>query len=250
MSQPRRVDAERVEMDAAPRLRVNSGAEPTPIADAISSAFPSFATMTDEQWAERDARVGAELAAVRSRPEHTIGALVERGFPRRAAEQAAIADETRSAICRLSRWLDAPDGVLVIGGTKGCGKTVAGAWWALRIARPARFVRAASFAASSRYDRDERALLLKAPALVLDDLGAEYLDASGSFLVDLDELIDVFYGDRKPLLITTNCTRDEFKARYGERVADRMRECGSYFAIADGSLRSAARQPTTRRHDL
>jgi DNA replication protein DnaC len=72
---------------------------------------------------------------------------------------------------------------------------------------------------------------------VLDDLGSEYADAKGNFLVNLDELIDTFYGDKRPLLITTNCTDSEFKQRYGARIVDRIRECGSFYGIRTASLR-------------
>ena len=102
-------------------------------------------------------------------------------------------------------------------------------------------LRAAKFAANSRYDADAREAWMLAPALVLDDLGAEYLDAKGSFLVDLDELIDTFYGDGRPLVITTNTDAAAFKARYGERIVDRLRECGVWLSIADGSMRGAKR---------
>ena len=214
------------------------------MAAAVGVALPSsIASMTDEEWAAHDARVAANLARSAAgdrstRDAERRDALLDAGFPRRALDEESTADESKSAIARVRDWLEAPEGVLVIAGTRGCGKTVAATWWAMRIAALAVFVRAATFAASSRYDRDERAVWLKAPALVLDDLGMEFLDAKGSFLVDLDELIDVFYSDRKPLLVTTNCKREVFRERYGERIADRIRECGAFFGIADGSLRS------------
>lgn len=216
------------------------------IAAAIGVALPrSLTELSDEQWAEHDARVAADRAKLEAgdrgqRDAIRRAALLDAGFPRRALDAIAVVDEGRSAIAKVKGWSAAPEGVLVIAGGYGCGKTVAATWWAMRIASVAVFVRAATFAASSRYDRDERATWLKAPALVVDDLGVEFLDAKGSFLVDLDELIDVFHGDRKPLLITTNCTTEEFRARYGGRIADRIREAGAFFAIADGSLRRRA----------
>lgn len=213
--------------------------------EAVGFAMPSSLTsMTDEEWEAHDARVAAERAALVEYTAPRRPALIANGFPRRALEESATADETRSAIMRVKTWLKAPEGVLVIAGGKGCGKTVAAAWWAMRLGSVATFIRAASFAAASRYERSDRDALLGAPALVLDDLGAEYVDAKGSFLVDLDELIDVFYGDRKPLLITTNCAIDVFRSRYGERIVDRIRECGAFFSIAEQSLRGE--RTTTR----
>jgi DNA replication protein DnaC len=219
------------------------------IATAAELALPStVATMTDDDWAAHDARIGAERSRQESADRDRCdanrrAALIAAGFPRRALDESAIADESKSAIARVKTWIAAPQGVLVLAGSKGCGKTVAATWWATRIASPAVFVRAATFAASSRYNRDERATWLGAAALVLDDLGMEFLDSKGSFLVDLDELIDVFYADYKPLLITTNSKADVFRERYGERIVDRIRECGSFFGIADASLR-ARKGPT------
>jgi DNA replication protein DnaC len=127
--------------------------------------------------------------------------------------------------------------IIVVSGAPGCGKTVGAAWWALRRKTSTKFVRASTFAAASRYDRQERTVWLKASALVLDDAGAEYSDAKGSLMVDLDELLDTFYGDRRPLLITTNCSVADFKTRYGERITDRLRECGRWISVDGGSLR-------------
>ena len=53
----------------------------------------------------------------------------------------------------------------------------------------------------------------------------------------LDELIDTFHGDRRPLLITTNCDVAGFKVRYGERIADRLRESGRWISVDGGSMR-------------
>lgn len=206
----------------------------------------SVMSMTDEQWAEHDARVAASIEAERTaqsadRQRGKRAGLSKAGFPARALEAARVADESKSAIVRVKSWEPEDESVLVLSGSPGCGKTVAAAWWAMRRNQPPAFVRATTFAASSRYDRETRAAWFSAEAMVLDDLGTEYLDAKGSFLVDLDELLDVFYGDRKPLLITTNCTTTVFRERYGARVVDRIRECGSWFSTKDTSLRSDSR---------
>lgn len=215
-----------------------------PVADAALAAITGLGPqLTDEQWAERDRAVQAERnAALRAGLERTrrerVTALHDAGFPRRALDEAAAADEAAPPIVRVAAWDVAKNSTLVISGGNGCGKTVAATWWALRFPGTPRFLRASTLAASSRYDRDERSAILAAPALVLDDLGAEYMDSKGSFLVDLDELLDVFYGDYRPLLITTNAAFDVFRSRIGERVADRLRECGSFWATTAPSRRT------------
>ncbi len=99
------------------------------------------------------------------------------------------------------------------------------------------------FAAGSRYAIEHRELWQDANALVLDDLGAEYLDAKGSFLVDLEALVDEYYGSQRPLVITTNLTAAGFKARYGARVVDRFREVGTWFSMDGASLRGKRAAP-------
>lgn len=215
---------------------------PTTIASALHLVPASLAAMTDEQWAEHDARIAAQRQrdgdlAASTRASARTQDLLEAGFPRRALDESIRADERRSAIARVRAWEPGERNVLVISGDKGCGKTVAATWWARRQRCTPRFVRASTFAASSRYDRDKRDAWLAAPALVLDDLGTEYLDDKGSFLVDLDELIDVFYGDRRPLIVTTNLKLEPFRARYGARIEDRLRESAAFFAATGGSMR-------------
>ena len=213
-----------------------------PLASALERIVdPSDISDEDlDAWKRQQAAVDRERRAQTLPPPAGMVNLLDAGFPRRAIEHALAADESNEMIARLRDWDVRRDNVFVMSGSKGIGKTVAAAWWALRRKSPPLFVRAATFAASSRYDRsdsDGKGRWLAASALVLDDLGAEFLDAKGSFLVDLDELVDVFYGDRRPLLITTNCPRGEFVKRYGERIVDRIRECGVFFEWSCPSLR-------------
>lgn len=203
---------------------------------------PGSRDWTDEQWAEHDAKIAAARAQHDAEEQdralkRTREAVVAAGFPRRAVEAADAADVTAAAITRVREWKCAVENVLVLSGSPGCGKTVAATWWALRQSWAPVFMRATAFAASSRYDDEKRSTWHDAQSLVLDDLGTEYADTKGNFLVDLDELIDTYYGSRKPLLITTNCTADDFKKRYGARIVDRLRECGSWFSVSAASMR-------------
>ncbi len=197
---------------------------------------------TDEQWAEHDAKIQAKRdAEALEEAERDASARFRSytvaGWPSRALESARVADREKPAVAKVLSWNPEQDSVLVLSGQPGCGKTTAAAVWGLACPQPPQFLRATTFAASSRYDQEQRDGWLHASALVLDDLGSEYADAKGNFLVNLDELVDTFYGDRRPLLITTNCTDSEFKARYGARIVDRIRECGVFCGIRSGSLR-------------
>ncbi len=160
------------------------------------------------------------------------------GWPLRALESADVHTNT-DAVQKAMAWDYSARNVAVLSGPPGTGKTVAAATWMLHTTWDMQFVRSATFAASSRYDQETRERWFGATGLVLDDLGAEYLDGKGSFMVDLDELIDTYYGNRRPLIITTNLTADEFKKRYGSRVEDRIRECAQWITVAGASMRRA-----------
>jgi DNA replication protein DnaC len=212
-----------------------------------------------------------------------VRALTAAGWearPLRVA-QADTYDEARVAdYLDALRALDqaATGGVVVLAGRPGSGKTAAAARWALgrpNAAVAARFVppmflRAAAFFRSSRYQRGDddkapmsRDEILAQRALVLDDAGAEYADGVGNYRVDLDELVDKFYSDERILVVTTNIVyaspkaRDAMAARgiavdsaaptfadrYGERIVDRLRECGRWVSSGSASMRSKAGGP-------
>lgn len=213
-----------------------------PSEEAIENArqhpgFAAYAQERREQYpheSERHVEIAwtRELEARRRREAERL-----RYFPARALEVARAASDTQPvrdvrAWSRVNR-----DGILVLAGPKGTGKTVAATVWALEQSFQPVFMRAAAFASSSRYDRESRQLWEGAHGLVLDDLGAEYSDAKGSFVADLDELVDVFYAAKRTLLITTNLLPDDFRRRYGERIVDRFAECGTWITCTGPSLR-------------
>ncbi|MCX5747511.1 MAG: hypothetical protein NT062_34030 [Proteobacteria bacterium] len=159
-------------------------------------------------------------------------------MPARAGADARTADVTRAAIIAIQAWgADPTKTIAVLSGGVGTGKTVTACWWALHAATVPTFVRATELATASRYG-DERDKWYGARGLIVDDLGAEYLDPKGSLLVDLDELVDRFYADRRRLVITTNLMGKPFAERYGQRIADRLRQAGSWITVAGASLRN------------
>ncbi len=135
--------------------------------------------------------------------------------------------------------------LVCLSGNPGCGKTTAaGSWlWSAADGAIGRtrgipvFVKAARLARWDRYDDEQMDRLLKADRLVVDDLGTEFQDAKGSFMVLFDELVDVRYDHCRPTVITTNLDAEQFKTRYGERIADRIREAGKFVSLAGASMR-------------
>ncbi len=175
-----------------------------------------------------------ERAQAAVRPVSRRARMLELGWPLRAVDFAEDARDT-PAIAAIRRW----DGTsIVLAGKKGTGKTVAAAWYALRRTETAvvRFARAATLVRIGRFSEQWQEIL-SARALCIDDLGAEYADVKGSFVSDLDELVDTFYSDRRALIITSNLDGKEFRSRYGARVIDRLYECATWASIEGESLR-------------
>jgi hypothetical protein len=77
----------------------------------------------------------------------------------------------------------------------------------------------------------------KAGLLVIDDLGGEYVDDKGWFVRALNAVIDARYSACLKTVLTTNLTAQQFKATYGERIADRIRESGKWWDIGGQSVR-------------
>jgi len=151
------------------------------------------------------------------------------------------------------------DGLLVLSGQAGCGKTVAASWWLWRFVMevgnwrwtdfgPKFLFRAPLFATATRltrwprFDAGRMTQLHEASRLVVDDLGAEYMDEKGAFMAFLDELVNERYANRRPTIFTTNLLAEDFRNRYGGekgRIADRIRERGRFVSLATPSMRGA-----------
>lgn len=206
---------------------------------------------TPEQWAAYDAKIQAEreqaeVDAERKRQEELRRDLVERGCPVKDLERAVSGqlDDTK-AVAAAQAALDVGMTLLVLSGTRGCGKTTAAAWWLLQRRKPSeyvrvgppRFVDASSLARWPRYDDAKMRELERASALVIDDLGVEYDDKNGAFRSFVDGLVNSRYAACLPTCITTNVPAADFRQRYGERIADRIREVGRFVELSGESLR-------------
>jgi DNA replication protein DnaC len=162
-----------------------------------------------------------------------------------------------SALAKVKRFVTDERRALVLAGGVGSTKTTAATWFALEHGGSSPgFIRASELEARGRYDQhaakghDLRGWIRERSMLVIDDLGAEYMDGKSVFRSLLDEVIDVLYGDRKRLIITTNLhaakSKDEKKARheepqfaerYGERISSRLHEIGRWGDCGSVDLR-------------
>jgi len=145
---------------------------------------------------------------------------------------------TTDALASLSGAFSEGRFVIVLSGDTGTGKTMASA--CLAALKGARMVTAQRVLELNRFSGEFEALC-DVPALVVDDLGAEYMDSKGEAESRWDALFNRRYRlarmSRAPFVVTCNLKTQDFKARYGARVADRIREVGKWINVGGTSMR-------------
>jgi DNA replication protein DnaC len=214
------------------------------LTDAVPESLDAIVRRLEEFWdspeGQRLARENAELDAADEaareveRRSKRATRLMDMGMPRRVLELGAL-DRTE-AVIQLAHALAISGGaIVVLSGSVGCGKTVAAGHWLYHARGGPYFSTAAALCRANRYEKVPA--WSEASAAVIDDLGAEYADTKGAFQADLDEIIAHYHGQKKRLVITTNLRAKEFKQRYGERIASRIRECGQFVPLAGPDLR-------------
>lgn len=162
--------------------------------------------------------------------------LEEAGVSKRVLRAVFDGEPKETEATRLLTAATSREGncLVVLQGGVGCGKSCAAALWAVQ--SRAHWITSKTLARLSAYDEGIKKLE-QCQALVIDDLGTEYADAKGFFLSNLDGLIDARYADELPTVITTNVASEEFKMRYGARIADRIRGAGAWVEVGGASLR-------------
>lgn len=157
------------------------------------------------------------------------------GISERATRAFAAGLDKTPATQAVETFIGSGRTFLLLMGSAGAGKTLA---CTLALARRGMFVRALELARLSVYEQNDRFTLEsahKASTLVIDDLGAENLH--DGWRPVLDELIDIRWGNQRKTIITTNLDKTAFKARYGERISDRIRDDGFIETCGDTSRR-------------
>lgn len=155
----------------------------------------------------------------------------------------------------ITEWEAAPAlwCLLLMGGV-GCGKsTAAGAHLAKEARKKSRWapvwVRAVEASRMSAFgqEAEERFKVWRCAAvLVVDDLGTELM--TPTWQQALDDILDYRYEHSLRTVLPTNLRAADFKARYGERISDRIRQDGMVRELSGGSLRRLSGEaPMSRR---
>jgi DNA replication protein DnaC len=174
-----------------------------------------FERFTDEKGHERVRRVVTPQDSMRWA-----------GVPSRFWEFAAEPKPT-AAVGIVGRLLDGAGVLLVLSGGTGCGKSTACAYGLSK--RAGLWVHAPSLAKPEFADPDEYGVrrqtlderMREAGLLVLDDVGIEH-SPGGYAASRITDVLEHREANRRPGIVTTNLTAEQFKAKYGERIASRL----------------------------
>lgn len=143
------------------------------------------------------------------------------------------------AMQAAKQWRAESGGLLVLSGPVGTGKSLAAVWalWDWRVATARRdpwgklrylhdgrmWVAAPHLARMKGWGEDIEQVE-RVGFLVIDDLGEE--DATEKTLTRIGNVTTARFAHGLHTVITTNLNAPTFRARYGDRLIDRLRDCG------------------------
>ena len=153
--------------------------------------------------------------------------------------------ENEAAATEVDAWDHRERTCLVLSGAGGVGKSHAAARWLWREypVNPERRVQqrrwwdAREIQMLGRFDRASHRELVEMPLLVVDDLGAEPGDEDAWWRSRVELLIAQRVEDLRGTLVTTNLDAGQLRARYGERLYDRLRHRARWVEVAGVNLR-------------
>lgn len=228
---------------------------PEPVGDALADTLATIERLAAIS-AQRE-REHPELVEQRERDAQTevtriaSQILLDHGVPARVVRELAAGKwRETSAVVKVRAWHSMRSWCAVFGGDFGVGKSFAAALWLWLIAKEAAEAKrlsayrapecwrsAADLARIGNYDRNAFNEVARLPALVIDDLGAEFNDGKGSFLAFVGDLLNERQANERRTLITTNLDGRAFKDRYGQRIIERIKEGGIFEGVTGPYMR-------------
>jgi DNA replication protein DnaC len=158
------------------------------------------------------------------------------GVPGDIRRVLSTAFEPTEATQAVDAWLASGKRLLLLAGTFGTGKSVAAGYAIQR--RPGRWMHASEIAKAAGFKHEDRmAELQSARLLVIDDLGAEFNDASGWGKAALTTLLLTRYEDGLATVMTTNLDGKAWKQYADPRILDRLAGDGVVFGAVGKSRR-------------
>jgi len=81
--------------------------------------------------------------------------------------------------------------------------------------------------------------LCKTNFLMIDDIGTEAVEVNnfGNYSMPIVDIFSARYDSRKPMICTTNLTKEDFGKIYGKRVADRAKQTFAWLPFNNESFR-------------
>lgn len=91
----------------------------------------------------------------------------------------------------------------------------------------------------SQTSDSERARLAQASVLIIDDIGVEPVEVNtyGTKITPIVDIINERYANQRCTIITTNLDEDGIRARYGDRIEDRLKEMCDKVSFSGESYR-------------
>jgi DNA replication protein DnaC len=245
-----------------------SEGQPTPLRERVRQAAEAARRRAEEERgnpglaaqrkAQREALAASEKAAHEARQWARMGeALEDCGL--QAGEVAALRRGLSGdweALREVRAWLKGPEAHLLLLGAPGTGKTLAGAeavascrfwymhpdwgrtWaWPEALGDCGLYVLSGDVATLSYYGKDTetwRRKLCGCRLLVVDELGTEVMSAGWQSL--LDTIFNQRHRAQRKTLLLSNLDAADFKARYGARLARRVREEGRAVSLGAVTL--------------
>jgi DNA replication protein DnaC len=174
-------------------------------------------------------------------PRNMELALEWRGVPKRTIRACFDPTETPA-----TEQIATPESLVVLAGLPGVGKSVAALLWLWEVSkqRPEcmRWIQSGEIARRYAYDADAFDGITRIWALVIDDLGLDYVDDKGRYVQVLEEILDKRFANMRRTMVTTNIVEtDVFEKRYGKRLYSRLCEDGAFIVCAGPDLRRLPR---------